>query len=79
MFNEDDVGLLRDYVDDIFECLDKLVAGKKNDFDAGQVCAFLHILRMIQGNIFDDRLRKSLGLDIDIDKKYLRHKWNGDI
>ena len=78
MFTEDDVGLLGDYIVEMLACLDKLMAGEKNDFDAGQVEAYLHLLRLVQGSMFEDDLKKTYGLDIDLDRKYTRAKWDSD-
>ena len=72
MFSDKDVGLLGDYISEMLDCLNNLLLAENTDFNAGQTCAYLHILRLIQGMIFDDDLKKSLGLDIDLDKKYIK-------
>ena len=72
MFTEDDVGMLGDYIVEMLDCLDKLMEEENDDLNAGQVMAYLHILRLIQGCMFEDDLKKTYGLDIDLDRKYLR-------
>ena len=72
MFTMDDVGMLADYIVEMLECLDEIMLEEKTELNTGQAMAYLHILRLIQGNIFEDDLKKELGLDIDLDRKYIR-------
>ena len=72
MFTEDDVGILGYYIYEMLECLDKLMKEENDDLNAGQVMAYLHLLRLIQGSMIEEDLRKQYGLDIDLDRKYIR-------
>ena len=73
MFTIEEAKYIADYVAEMLECLDELMAEPKDDFNDGQILAYLHVLRTIQGNIFNDDVKKYLWLDIDLDKKYLNH------
>lgn len=69
-FTEKDVGSLQFFVSHILECLDELMSEERNDSNFGQVLAYTHILRLIQGNCVEDEPLTYLGLDFDIDQKY---------
>ena len=72
MFTMDDVGILADYIVEMLACLDELMTEEISDLNIGQAMAYRHILRLIQGSIVEDDLKKELGLDIDLDIKYGR-------
>ena len=57
-------------INDVIETLDELVKDEKDDFNNGQRLALTHILRVIKGQVDSDEL-KDIGLDFDVDKKYL--------
>jgi len=72
VFIKDDVGILGDYIFEMLKCLDKLMEEENDDLNAGQVMAYLHILRLIQGSMVEEELKKEYGLDIDLNRKYIR-------
>jgi len=71
IFSKDDVGYLGDLIYEILECLDELMMKKKTELNTGQSMAYLHILRLVQANL-DESIRKDFGLDIDLDRNYIR-------
>ena len=69
--NETTKAVLKDIVLNILEELDDIKENKKDLFDRGQITAYTHILRTMTGYADDDEL-KHIGLDFDIDRKYLQ-------
>jgi len=70
-FKTKDAWLLKDLSYDILECCDELMAEDKDEFNDGQLFAFIHVLRWIQNNV-DEETKKYFELDFDIDTKYRR-------
>lgn len=63
--------LLKDIVDGIKELADELLTKKDLDLlDRGELLAYAEVLCIIQDVVGNERL-PSLGLDFDVDKKYL--------
>ena len=71
IFETEDAWLVQYLVCDILECCDEILAEEKNDFDDGQMHAFLYFLHLVQ-NTIDEKDRKEFNLDFDIDAKYRR-------
>lgn len=66
-----ELDLIRDIVHGIVEELDGIKGkGERTDYDAGQTVAYTEALSIIQSTCGDDNLQK-IGLDFDIDSRYL--------
>lgn len=66
-----ELDLIRDIVQVIVEELDEIKGkGERTDYDAGQTVAYTEALSIIQSTCGDDNLQK-IGLDFDIDSRYL--------
>ena len=68
--NETTKSVLKDIVLDIVEQLDEIKLDKKNPINDGQNLAYVDVLKTISTYADDDE-KNEIGLNFDIDKKYL--------
>ena len=61
---------VKQYVDYIKESIEEMKQDKKNDYNFGVVVGYVESLSILK-SLYDEDEWKAIGLDFDLDKKYL--------